>query len=130
LKITTRGRYGIRLMADIARGEGAASVKSIAEREGISESYLEQIVAILRRAQLVRSVRGASGGYVLARPPGNITVGDMLRALEGSLAASDCEDGACASCACDNCAAKDVIDRIDELVEGLVNGITLSDLIK
>ena len=118
MKITTRGRYGIRLMADIAKGEGAASVKSIAEHEGISESYLEQIVAILRRAQLVRSVRGASGGYVLARPPDSITVGDMLRALEGTLAASDCGDGACPSCACDNCAAKDVIGRIDELVEG------------
>ena len=105
MKLSTRGRYGIHAMYDLARNAeyGPQSIKAIAEREGIPEAYLEQLIAPLKRAGLVISTRGAQGGYTLARAPEEITVGDVLRALEGGLNLVDCldEEDACGkSCAC------------------------------
>ena len=100
MKLSTRGRYGIHAMYDLARYHQSEpqSIKAIAERQNIPEAYLEQLIAVLRRSGLVTSVRGAQGGYLLARPPGEITVGQVLRALEGDLALVDClvEEDACA----------------------------------
>ncbi len=92
MKLTTKGRYGLRALIDLAvhQDEGAVSTQSIAERQELSESYLEQLMRSLKKAELVQSVRGAGGGYRLARPAGEISVGDVLRALEGNLDAVSC----------------------------------------
>ena len=92
MKLTTRGRYGLRALIDLAvhESEGAVSAQSIAERQELSESYLEQLIRSMKRAGLVASVRGAGGGYHLARPASEISVGDILRALEGTMEAVSC----------------------------------------
>ncbi|BDG60589.1 RrF2 family transcriptional regulator [Caldinitratiruptor microaerophilus] len=87
MRLSTKGRYGVKALFELAYhyGSGPLSLKEIADRQGLSEHYLEQIAAPLRRAGLVTSVRGAQGGYTLGRPPETITVGEILRALEGPL---------------------------------------------
>lgn len=94
MKMSTKGRYGLRAMLDIAinsRGD-IVNVKSIAERQNISESYLEQVFSILRKAAIVKSIKGAQGGYILADDPSNITVGQILRTLEGNLNVVDIDN--------------------------------------
>ena len=92
MKLSTKGRYGLRAIIDLARYSETepVSISSIAARQEISERYLEQLVALMKKAGLVKSIRGASGGYVLARPAAEISVGDVLRALEGSLEPVKC----------------------------------------
>lgn len=87
MKISTKGRYGLIAMVDIAINETSENVtiKSISERQGISEGYLEQIFSSLRKAGLVKSIKGSQGGYILGNSISNITIGDILRTLEGSL---------------------------------------------
>ena len=131
MKLSTRGRYGIHAMYDLAvnYGDGPQSIKCIAERQSVPEAYLEQLIAMLRRAKLVISNRGAQGGYRLAREPGEITVGDVLRALEGGLNLVDCleEDDACGkSCACPS---RIVWMKIRDGLNQVVDGITLQDMI-
>lgn len=85
MRISSRGEYGVRALFDLAQryGEGPIPLKQIAERQDVSDHYLEQLMGALRKAGLVVSVRGAQGGYELARPPEAITIGDVIRALEG-----------------------------------------------
>ncbi|MFN2363905.1 MAG: Rrf2 family transcriptional regulator, partial [Halarsenatibacteraceae bacterium] len=92
MKISTRGRYGLRAMIDLAINEEGEAIplRVIAEREDISEQYLEQLFANLRKSGLVKSVRGAHGGYLLNREPENITAGDVFRVLEGPVSPVDC----------------------------------------
>ncbi|MDC3413286.1 Rrf2 family transcriptional regulator [Aquibacillus sp. 3ASR75-11] len=87
MKISTKGRYGLTIMIELARkyGEGPISLKTIARENELSEHYLEQLVAPLRNASLVKSVRGAYGGYILAKEPASITAGDVIRILEGPI---------------------------------------------
>lgn len=87
MKISTKGRYGLTIMIELARkyGEGPTSLKSIAQTHNLSEHYLEQLIAPLRNARLVKSIRGAYGGYVLADDPSKITAGDVIRVLEGPI---------------------------------------------
>lgn len=94
MRISTRGEYGLRAMLELARlyGTGPLPLKQIAGRQQVSEHYLEQLMGALRKAGLVTSVRGAQGGYTLARPPEEVVVGDVLRVLEGSIE-FDCDDG-------------------------------------
>ena len=132
MKLSTRGRYGIHAMYDLALNAsgGPQSIKAIAEREGIPEAYLEQLIAPLKRAGLVISTRGAQGGYTLARAPEEITVGDVLRALEGGLNLVDCldEEDACGkSCAC---ASRIVWMKLRDGLNAIVDGITLRDMIQ
>ena len=132
MKLSTRGRYGIHAMYDLAvhYGDGPQSIQCIAERQNVPEAYLEQLIAMLRRAKLVISNRGAQGGYRLAREPGEITVGDVLRALEGGLNLVDCleEDDACGrSCACPS---RIVWMKIRDGLNQVVDGITLQDMIE
>ena len=131
MKISTKGRYALRLMLDIAlTGSGQpVPLRDVAERQEISDKYLEQIVTQLGRAGLVRSVRGAGGGYLLTRPPAEYTVGEILRVLEGSLAPVSCAtDGSC--CArTDRCVTVEVWAKIQEAVAGVVDHITLADLV-
>src|SRR5699024_11022769 len=92
MRLSTRGRYGLKAMYQLAMhyGEGPIHLKQIADKENLSENYLEQLVSQLRREGLLNSVRGAQGGYMLAMPPKDITVGNILRILEGNLAPADC----------------------------------------
>lgn len=134
MKLSTKGRYGIHAMYDLAvcarDGQDApVSLKAIAERQGIPEAYLEQLFAMLKKAKLVKSTRGAQGGYKLARQPGEISVGEVLRALEGGLSVVDCLDEAelCGkSCACPS---RIVWKRLTDGINKIVDGITLSDMI-
>ena len=130
MKLSTRGRYGIHAMYDLALNVegGPQSIKAIAEREGIPEAYLEQLIAVLKREGLVNSTRGAQGGYVLARKPEEITVGDVLRALEGGLNLVECldEGSTCGkSCAC---ASRIVWMKLRDGLNAIVDGITLRDM--
>lgn len=132
MKLSTRGRYGIHAMYDLAlyANCGPQPIKAIAEREGIPEAYLEQLIAVLKREKLVNSTRGAQGGYVLAREPDRITVGDVLRALEGGLSLVECleEEDACGkSCAC---ASRIVWLKIRDGLNAIVDGITLQDMVE
>ena len=131
MKLSTRGRYGIHAMYDLAvhYGDGPQSIKLIAERQGIPEAYLEQLIAILRKEKLVISNRGAQGGYRLAREPKDMTVGDVLRALEGGLNLVDClleEDSCGKTCACPS---RIVWMKIRDGLNRVVDGITLQDMI-
>lgn len=133
MKLSTKGRYGLRAMIDLTLHSESepTSIASIAARQRISESYLEQLIARLKKAGLVTSIRGASGGYTAARPAEEISVGDVLRALEGSLEPVDCpgltEDG-CEGA--DVCVTKYVWKRINESINRTVDEIKLSDLVR
>lgn len=131
MKLSTRGRYGIHAMYDLAvhYGDGPQSIKLIAERQGIPEAYLEQLIAVLRREGLVISNRGAQGGYRLSREPSQITVGDVLRALEGGLNLVDCllEEDSCGK-TCD-CPSRIVWMKIRDGLNSIVDGISLQDMI-
>lgn len=131
MKLSTRGRYGIHAMYDLALnyGETPQCIKAIADRENIPEAYLEQLIASLRRDRLVTSVRGAQGGYRLARPPQEITVGEVLRTLEGGLNLVEClsEEDLCGkSCACPS---RVVWKKISDGLNAIVDGITLQDMV-
>ncbi len=134
MKLSTKGRYGLRAVIDVALyGEKeAVSISSIAERQSLSESYLEQLMSKLRRAGIIMSVRGAQGGYMLARTPDRISVGDILRALEGDLNPVDCmaisRNGSCSGQ--DVCVTKYVWKRISESINQTVDGIMLSTLLE
>ena len=92
MKVSTKSRYGVAAMVDIAQhhGAGPVALRSVAERQQVSEHYLEQLMSSLRKAGIVHSVRGAQGGYVLARDPASISVGDIVRAMEGPIAPVEC----------------------------------------
>ncbi len=131
MKLSTRGRYGIHAMYDLAKhyGDGPQSLKLIAERQGIPEAYLEQLIAVLRKEKLVISNRGAQGGYRLASEPAQMTVGQVLRVLEGGLNLVDClleEDSCGKTCACPS---RVVWMKIRDGLNSIVDGITLQDMI-
>ena len=134
MKLTTKGRYGLRAVIDLAvyAKDEPVSLAEVAERQNISISYLEQLVAKLKKAGIVHSTRGAQGGYSLAKVPEEISVGDILRSLEGSLSPVDCSAVAgegepeCASS--DFCVTKYVWKRISDSINDTVNGIFLSEL--
>lgn len=131
MKISTKGRYGLKAMIDIAvyGKQKQVSLKNIAERQNISEAYLEQLVPQLRKAGLIQSVRGASGGYILSRPAQEIPVGEILRALEGSLMPVQClEDGNCGSGDCDSCVSRSVWTKIGNSINAAADSILLSQL--
>lgn len=133
MKLSTKGRYGLRALIDLAQNstEEPVSITSIAERQEISERYLEQLMSKLKKSGIVKSIRGAAGGYILARPMEEISVGDILRALEGSLDPVDCpgllEDG-CKSA--DGCVTKYVWKRINDSINRTVDEIRLDQLVK
>ena len=112
MKISTKGRYALRLMLDVALHSHGAAVplRDVAQRQEISDKYLEQIVTQLSRAGLVRSVRGAGGGYLLTREPEEYTVGEILRVLEGNLAPVSCvdQDDTCRCNRADRCVTVEV----------------------
>lgn len=132
MKLSTKGRYGLRALIDLAlySENETVSIQSIARRQNISDSYLEQLMRKLRSAGLIVSVRGAQGGYKLARPANEISVGDVLRALEGSLEAVTCggEDNSCQGA--DLCVTKFVWEQINSSIRDTVDSIKLSQLVE
>ncbi len=132
MKFSTKGRYGLRAMVDLAvysKGEQVA-LCSIAERQGISTPYLEQVFSILRKSGLVKSVKGAQGGYVLAEAPTDLQVGRILRALEGPISLID--NGADSidsnETAIQYCLRINVWEKMNESLNGLIDSVTLEDL--
>ncbi|MEZ0537989.1 Rrf2 family transcriptional regulator [Caldicellulosiruptoraceae bacterium PP1] len=134
MKLSTKGRYGVRAMFDLALHyqEGLISLKSIAERQDISEHYLEQLIAILKKAGLVKSSRGAQGGYTLSKEPSKITIGEILRVLEGSLSPSECiDDDMKVNCPrAEMCVTKKVWEKVKDAVANVVDNITLGELVE
>ena len=131
MKVSTKGRYALRLMLDLAihdTGENIA-LKTIAKRQGISGKYLEQIIGILAKAGFVKSVRGSSGGYRLSRPAETYTVGSILRQTEGSLAPVYCVDCDAEECEkAETCATSWVWEQVSRAISEVVDHLTLADV--
>jgi len=132
MKISTKGRYALRMMLDLALNNTGEyiKIKNISERQEISEKYLEQIVTILSRAGYVKSVRGAQGGYKLAKAPEEYTVGMILRLTEGSLAPVVCLDDTTECNRIDDCVTIEVWKQLDKAIKNVVDNITLADLLE
>jgi Rrf2 family transcriptional regulator, cysteine metabolism repressor len=123
MKISTKGRYGLTIMIELAKkhGEGPISLKTIAQSNDLSEHYLEQLIAPLRNAGLVKSIRGAYGGYVLGDEPSKITSGDIIRVLEGPISPVEgIED--------EEPAKRELWIRIRDAVKDVLDNTTLEDL--
>lgn len=133
MRISTKGRYALRLMLDLATyntGE-PVSIKDIAKRQTVSEKYLEQIIAILNKAGYVRSIRGAKGGYMLKKAPEEYTVGMILRLTEGDLAPVECVAGDVNDCARkEGCVTIRIWEKLYDAICGVVDNITLADLLE
>jgi len=135
MKFSTRSRYGLRavvyLAAQAAENEDSVNIKTIATRQGISEHYLEQLFKPLKKAGIIKSARGATGGYRLNAEACDISVGDVLRALEGSLCPVDClsdGDATCGGSVCESCVTKGVWGKIYKSVCDTADSITLDTL--
>ncbi|MEQ8155025.1 MAG: Rrf2 family transcriptional regulator [Clostridiaceae bacterium] len=133
MKISTKGRYGVQLMLDLAihYNQDLVPLKDIAARQKISEKYLEQIITPLNRSGYVRSVRGSQGGYMLALEPSKITVGMLLRVLEGPLYIVDCVATDQPNCdKASTCVTIGIWRKITQALEDVVDNITLEDLVE
>ncbi|MBU5484933.1 Rrf2 family transcriptional regulator [Clostridium sp. MSJ-11] len=130
MKLSTKGRYGVKAIVDLAinyRGE-PVSIKTISERQNISEYYLEQLFAVLRKGKIVKSIRGAQGGYILSRDPEHITIGEIIELLEGPVFLSECiSEDSCENS--DLCSTRLLWVRIKESIENVTRTTTLQDLI-
>ena len=132
MKISTKGRYALRLMLDLALHSHGTAVplRDVARRQEISDKYLEQIISILNKARFVRSIRGPQGGYLLTKKPEDYTVGMILRLTEGSMAPVDCVDKEIIACdRMENCATSIVWKRLNEAISEVIDNITLADLV-
>ena len=133
MNISTKGRYGLRAMVDIAVHSFGEYIplKIIAERQSISENYLEQVFSILRKAKLVKSARGSQGGYTLSKDASEITVGEVLRILEGDLNITGDDDGVLGL---DNtikvCIDTLVWQEVNEEINKVMDSVTLKDLVE
>ncbi len=132
VRLSTKGRYGARIMLDLALhyGQGPIPLKDIAERQQISEKYLEQIITVLKIAGLVKSIRGVHGGYILAKPPAKINLGQIIRILEGSIAPVECVDEPEICPRAEFCVTRDVWKEIKRAVDGILKSISLKDLVE
>lgn len=131
MKISTKGRYGLRGMVDLAihSTDGHVALNAIAERQDISVNYLEQVFSTLRKAGIVKSVKGAQGGYILGDVPSKLTVGMILRALEGSLELVEDTNRAGSDGTVQQCLKIHVWDVMTETVNRIVDETTLEDLV-
>jgi Rrf2 family transcriptional regulator, cysteine metabolism repressor len=132
MKLSTKGRYGVKAMFELALNYGnePLSIKAIAEKQSISEYYLEQLFGNLRKAGLIKSSRGAMGGYTLSRPPAEISAADILNVLEGPIEISECitdEEMNCSNA--DYCATRLLWIKISSSVNDVINSVTLQDMV-
>lgn len=132
MKISTKGRYALRMLLDLAEHKdgGFIALKDIAERQHISKKYLEQIVPLLNRSNILLTNRGFQGGYKLAKPASQYLVGDILRITEGSLAPVACLDQSPNQCSrCNDCATLPVWEGLNKVINDYLNGISLQDIL-
>lgn len=130
--VSTKGRYALRVMLELAQSQPDAymPLPLIAQRQGISEKYLESIIAILSRAGLVEGLRGKGGGYRLTRSSANYSVGEILRLTEGSLAPVTCLEGAENPCPrAGECTTLPMWQKLDDLINTYLDSVSLSDLL-
>ena len=131
MKLSTRTRYGIRAVLELAKnhGHGPLQIKAIAQRQELSPKYLEQLMAILKSAGIVRSIRGAKGGYVLARPPEEIKVSHCFDCLEGRVITTECvaDENYCPRM--DFCVARGLWVQVQNAVMDVLESMTLKDLL-
>lgn len=135
MKLSTKGRYGVSAVYDLALhyGDGPIAVRTIAERQGISEHYLEQLMGPLRLAGFVKSIRGAQGGYVLGKPPVEISIGEVVRVMEGEFAPVEClksawiDENSCMSAGC-TCITRGVWEKVRDSLTQFLDSISLQDL--
>ena len=132
MKISTKGRYVLRMLLDLAehRGEGYIALKDIAKRQGISKKYLEQIIPLLNNTDILVASRGYQGGYMLAKSPDMYTVGDILRITEGSIAPVSClESGSSVCDRDDQCMTLYVWEGLEKVIAEYLDSITLQDIL-
>lgn len=132
MKISTKGRYALRMLLDLAQnqGDGFVSLKDIAARQEISKKYLEQIVAMLNRPEILRTNRGYQGGYRLAKDANQYTVGDVLRITEGGLAPVACLESGMVQCdKSETCLTLPVWSGLNKVINEYLDSITLQDII-
>ena len=132
MKVTAKEQYGLRAMAELSKtyGRGPVPLSEVAQAQEISLDYLEQVVPDLRNAGLLTSTRGAKGGYELARPPDQITIGEVLRALDGDILPVQCVGDECKEpCArTDDCGARTVWQAVHDQIQHTLNNMRLADL--
>lgn len=131
MKVSTKGRYGLRAIIDLVLNSNGeyVSLISIAERQNISKNYLEQVFSALRKSGIVKSVKGSQGGYIMSDELSNITIGQILRALEGDLAVVKSEENKDEENKIDACIKKSLWEKIDESIKNIVDNMTLENLI-
>lgn len=132
MKISTKGRYALRLLVDVAvnSANGPVSIKDVSKRENISDKYLEQIISSLNSAGMVRSIRGAQGGYLLKKRPEEITVGMVLRITEGGMSPVNCLDESEKPCERQpSCPTYKLWERLNNAIIDVIDGTTIADLI-
>lgn len=132
MKLSTRSRYGTRLMQDLAQhyDEGPVRIGEIAKRQDISVKYLEQLIIPLKRSNLIKSIRGVKGGHMLARPPGQITVGQIVKALEGAIELVDCIENPEECERSGICLTRSIWEDASKAMYEKLNSITLSEMLE
>ena len=132
MKLSTRGRYGVRLMLDLAlhEGDGPITLKDIAARQEISEKYLSNLIPLLKNAGLVHSVRGSHGGHTLARPPREITVKDILLVLEGSMCLTECTEKPMLCQRSEDCLVRGIWSEVTEKMLAVLESFTLAEMVE
>ena len=131
MRISTRGRYATRAMFDLAvhYGEGPVVLANIAERQEISEQYLEHLISPLKVAGLVKSIRGASGGFMLAKSPADIRIRQIVEAVEGPTGITDCVDDPTCCSRSENCPTREIWTKASAAMESVFDSISLKDLV-
>lgn len=131
MKLSSRSRYGFRAILELALeyGKGPMQIKTISDRESISNKYLEQLIAMLKASGLVRSMRGPKGGYVLSRPPNEIRLSEIFTTLEGPLLTVECLDHPEICPRCAECVTRDLWAEMQEAVLKVLEGKTLQDMV-
>jgi Rrf2 family protein len=132
MKLSTRGRYSTRLMLELGLrfGQGPVLLKDISKKQEISLKYLGQLIIPLKIAGLIKSTRGSHGGYFLAKPPEDIKLSQILRAVEGNLAFTECVDSPDICYRSDNCVAHDIWEDASKQFNDMLNSISLADMLK
>ena len=130
MKLSTRTRYAVRAMIELAKHDmnRPLQLKIIAERQEISVKYLEQLMAVLKSAGLIKSIRGSKGGYVLAKAPNQIGLNDILHCVEGPIATVECVEDSTSCSRAAECAAREVWRRVEQAIENVLKSITLQDV--
>lgn len=132
IRLSTKGRYGTRLMLELALqyGKGSVLLKDIAKRQEISEGYLEHLLPLLKAAGLINSSRGAHGGYTLAKAPSQITLKEIVQALEGSLSPVECVDAPTVCQRVRSCVTRDIWKKLGEKMSETLVSVTLKDMVE